>query len=170
MIQSSACRWQTHRPGVAGARARPASYTTPRDTIFDLMCGIWVTVLVEWQKGRAIGCLLTQLVASRPDDWMAVLDLLDAELGEQAKRSDHLAARGHDYLVGWIKGHFYNLNDVRSRDKVVTEIRTARRSKAANPSKRRRRRRWAPSSMARTRASVLRIRSLCPRRRYGMCH
>lgn len=104
----------------------------------DFMRGIWVTTLPEWQKGRAIGCLLTQLVASRPTDWMAILHFLDADLGKQGNR---LAARGHDYLVDWIKGHFYKLDDVRSRDKVVTEIRAARPMKAANPSKRKRRRR-----------------------------
>jgi hypothetical protein len=71
---------------------------------------------------------------------MAVLHLLDVDLGEQAKRGDYLAARGHEYLVDWIKGHFYNLDDVRSRDKVATEIRAARRFAAANPSRRKRRR------------------------------
>lgn len=106
----------------------------------DFMRGIWVAILPEWQKGRAIGSLLTQLVASRPDDWMAVLHLLDAELAAQAKRGEHLAARGHDYPVGWIKGHFYSLDDVRSRDQVAAQMRVVRPSKATGPSKRKRRR------------------------------
>lgn len=125
---------------------RKAEMRSHLGVTLDFMRGIWRTVLPESQKGRAIGCLLTQLVASRPTDWMAILHLLDAELREQAKRGDYLATRGHDYLVDWIKGHFYKLDDIRSRDKVVTEIRAARSIGAANPSKRKRRRQPSQAS------------------------
>ena len=41
------------------------------------MRAIWLAELPHWEKGRAIGRLLEQLVRSRPDDWKALLHLLD---------------------------------------------------------------------------------------------
>lgn len=92
----------------------------------EMVRAIWLAELPDWQKGRAIGRLLEQLVRSRPDDWKAVLHLLDAELGKTAGRGDRLARRARAYLGDWINGHFYDLEDIRSFEKVVTEIRTGR--------------------------------------------
>lgn len=119
---------------------RKAEMRSHLNVTLDFIRGIWTTALPDWQKGMAIGCLLTQLTASRPADWIGVLHILESKLGQRAKQGDHLAERGHDYLVHWIKGHFYSLEDVRSRAGVVKEIRTMRPVKGVKLSKRKRRR------------------------------
>jgi hypothetical protein len=96
----------------------------------DMMRAVWLADLAEWQKGRAIGKLLEQLARSRPEDWKAVLHFLDADLGKMEARGDVLARRARAYLSDWIAGHFYNLEEIRSLEKVLTEIRTARPLKA----------------------------------------
>jgi hypothetical protein len=102
----------------------------------DMMRAIWVAKLPDWQKGRAIGRLLEQLVRSRPDDWKAVLHLLDAELGKMMmSRGDQLARRAYDYLGDWTTGHFFNLEDIRSFEKVITDIRTKRPMRTARKGK-----------------------------------
>ncbi len=70
--------------------------------------------------------MLEQIVRSRPDDWKAVLHFLDAELRKMVSRGDQLARRAYDYLGDWITGHFFNLEEIRSFEKVITEIRTKR--------------------------------------------
>ena len=101
----------------------------------DLMRGIWLTDLPRWQKGRAISRLLEQLVRSRPRDWNAVLHVLDADLAKLVVRGDALALEARNYLAGWIIGHFYKLEDIRSYEKVLTEQRTRRPMKTAKNSK-----------------------------------
>lgn len=80
----------------------------------DFMRRVWVTALPDWEKGRAIGTVLSQWVASRTSDWAAVLHLLEAGLRNLSERGDRLATRGHDYLIDWIKGHFLDLNRILS--------------------------------------------------------
>ena len=101
----------------------------------DLMRSIWTTQLPEWQKGRAVGRLLEQLVRSRPQDWKAMLHILDGEFAAATKRGDALALRAHDYLSEWITGHFYDLDEIRSADRVLTDLRTSRPLKAAKKAK-----------------------------------
>ncbi len=114
---------------------RKAEMQSHINVTVEFACAIWSTSLPDWQKGRALGRLLSQLVNSRPADWKAVLHVLDAEL---ARRScvERSAARAHTYLVGWIGGHFFDLNDLRSREKLLTDLRTDRSMKAARPSRR----------------------------------
>jgi hypothetical protein len=97
----------------------------------DLMRGLWVAELPDWQKGRAIGCLLEQLVRSRPDDWKAVLYLIDTQLGNLVARGDPLSRRARAYLADWIRGHFYDLEGIRSFANVATELRAQRLPKPA---------------------------------------
>jgi CBS domain-containing protein len=105
---------------------RKAEMRSHLGVTLDLMRTIWLTALPDWERGRAIGRLLDQLARSRPNDWKAVLHLIDANLGELAAEGDILAGRGRDYLTGWIIGHFHDLDAIRSYEKIITEIRTAR--------------------------------------------
>lgn len=109
----------------------------------ELMREIWSTRLPDWQKGRAIGRLLERLVNSRPEDWKAILHVMDAELARLAW-NDALARRAHDYLVEWIGGHFYSLEEIRSRDKILNGLRSAgpmKMARARKPKRRERRKR-----------------------------
>lgn len=101
----------------------------------DTMRGAWRLNLPSWQQSRVIGRLLTQLVRSRPDDWKAVLHVVDAELAKYAHVGDHLSQRARDYLVDWIKGHFYNLTEIRSQERVIASIKPQRRRKRAKASR-----------------------------------
>jgi len=117
---------------------RKAEMRSHLGVTLDLMRTIWLTTLPDWEQGRAIGRLLDQLARSRPDDWKAVLHLVDAKLGELAAHGDVLAGRGRDYLAGWIRGHFHNLDEIRSYEKIITEIRTGRPLRSARKRKARR--------------------------------
>jgi tetratricopeptide (TPR) repeat protein len=104
----------------------------------DLMHAIWSAPLPDWQRSRAIGRLLEQLTRSRPGDWKAVLHILDAELGKRAERGSSYADRGRDYLASWITGHFYDLDEIRSAERILAQARAKRplklikQKKAAN--------------------------------------
>jgi len=97
----------------------------------DMMRGAWTLKLPPWQRGRAVGRLLEQLVRSRPDDWKAVLHVIDAELAKHVRRGDHLARRARDYLAGWITGHFHDLAEIRSKERVLASVARPRRMKLA---------------------------------------
>ncbi len=101
----------------------------------EMMRAIWVAELPDWQKGRAIGRLLEQIVRSRPNDWKAALHFLDGELRNMASRGDQLARRAYDYLVDWIIGHFFDIADIRSLEKVTSETRTKRPMRTASKGK-----------------------------------
>lgn len=64
----------------------------------DMMRGAWTLKLPPRQRGRAVGRLLEQLVLSRPDDWKAVLHVIDFELAKYARTGAHLPSRARDYL------------------------------------------------------------------------
>lgn len=104
----------------------------------DTMRGVWRLNLPSWQQSRAISRLLAQLVRSRPDDWKAVLHIIDAELAKYARAGDHLAQWARDYLADWIKGHFYDLAEIRSKERVIESVkpqRRAKRTKVSRPKK-----------------------------------
>ncbi|KXV23581.1 hypothetical protein AD942_01020 [Gluconobacter japonicus] len=97
----------------------------------DTMRGVWRLKLPSWQQSRVIGRLLVQLVRSRPDDWKTVLHVIDAELARHALAGDHFAQWARDYLEGWIKGHFYDLAEIRSQERVISSVKPRRRIKRA---------------------------------------
>lgn len=105
---------------IGGAKAEMRSHI---GVAIDVMRGIWRTDLAPWQKGRAIGRLLAQLTRSRPSDWTAVLHVIDAELGIRASRGDMFAYIARDYMASWIKGHFLDLEGIRSAERVRRELR-----------------------------------------------
>lgn len=100
----------------------------------DMMRGVWLKELPDWQKGRAVGRLLEQLVRSRPNDWKAVLHVLDSELAKYVRRGDQLARRARDYLADWITGHFYDLGDIRSAERIKEKFVSKRTMKMARRS------------------------------------
>ena len=100
----------------------------------DMMRGVWLIQLPDWQKGRAVGRLLEQLVRSRPNDWKAVLHVLDAELARHVRRGDQLARRAGDYLAEWITGHFYDLEEIRSAERIKEKFVSKRTMKMARKS------------------------------------
>lgn len=110
---------------------RKAEMRSHLSVMLGIMQRIWSADLPDWQRGRAVGRLLEQMVRSRPNDWKAVLHILDAELGKAAAKGNSYARRGWEYLADWIGGHFYNLEDIRSAEQVITEIRIARPMRAA---------------------------------------
>jgi cellulose synthase operon protein C len=93
----------------------------------DMMRGAWTLKLPAWQQGRAVGRLLEQLVRTRPDDWKAVLHVIDFELARYIQAGDHLARRARDYLADWITGHFYDLTEIRSKERVLASAARPRR-------------------------------------------
>ncbi|MGD7070051.1 hypothetical protein [Acetobacter sp. AAB5] len=101
----------------------------------DTMRGVWRLNLPSWQQSRAISRLLAQLVRSRPDDWKAVLHIIDAELTRYAGAGDHLAQRARDYLAGWIKGHFYDLAEIQSKERIIASVKPQRRTKRTKASR-----------------------------------
>jgi hypothetical protein len=117
---------------MGGAKAEMRSHIS---VAIDVMRGIWGTDLPHWQKGRAIGRLLTQLTRSRPVDWKNVLHVIDADLGMRASRGDMLARSARDYLGAWIKGHFFNLEEIRSAERIKQELRTEQPMKMAKKGK-----------------------------------
>jgi hypothetical protein len=110
-------------PFMGGRKAEMRSHL---GVTIEFMRAIWVADLPEWQKGRAVGRLLEQLVRSRPNDWKAALHCIDAKLRQFESEGDRVARRGREYLADWITGHFYNLDEIRSLERVITEIRTRR--------------------------------------------
>ncbi|KXV34299.1 hypothetical protein AD940_07840 [Gluconobacter thailandicus] len=86
------------------------------------MKGVWQLKLPSWQHSRVIGRLLTQWVRSRPDDWKAVLHVIDAELAKHVRAGDHLAQRTRDYVEAWIRGHFYDLAEIRSEERAIASV------------------------------------------------
>jgi len=113
---------------MGGRRAEMRSHL---GVMLEMMQRIWSADLPDWQRGRAVGRLREQMVRSRPNDWKAVLHILDAELGKAAAKGNFYARRGREYLADWIGGHFYNLEDIRSAEQVITDIRTGRPMRAA---------------------------------------
>ncbi|MEZ5682641.1 MAG: hypothetical protein R3E14_15240, partial [Erythrobacter sp.] len=103
--------------------------------------GVWLTKLPDWQKGRAVGRLLEQLVRSRPNDWKAVLHVLDAELAKHVRLGDQLACRARTYLSDWITGHFYDLAEIRSIERIKAAIISKRTNKLARKAERKKTRR-----------------------------
>ncbi|MCP1203725.1 PIN domain-containing protein [Acetobacter oryzoeni] len=101
----------------------------------DTMRGVWRLNLPSWQQSRAISRLLAQLVRSRSDDWKAVLHIIDAELAKYARAGDHLAQRARDYLADWIKGHFYDLAEIRSKERAIASVKPRRRTKRTKVSR-----------------------------------
>ncbi|AOH85767.1 hypothetical protein AWL63_19255 [Sphingomonas panacis] len=101
----------------------------------DMMRGVWTLKLPAWQQGRAIGRLLDQLVRSRPNDWKAALHVVDIELAKHVRARDHLACRARDYLEDWIRGHFFDLGEIRSRERVTESVLRPRRMKMAKKSR-----------------------------------
>ena len=120
-------------PFMGGVNAEMKSHI---GVTLEMMRTVWTMPLPDWQKGRAIGRLVDQLVRSRPNDWKAVLHILDTELSRSVLRGDALARRAREYLAGWITGHFYNLEEIRSAERVKSTLMPARRLKTA-PGKRR---------------------------------
>lgn len=94
------------------------------------MRSIWSSTLPTWQKGRAIGRLLTQWIGSRPDDWRAVFHLIDNDLGVFASRGDDSAAAARVYLLDWIAGHFLDLAAIRNRPQVLQDLKAAQAKRA----------------------------------------
>lgn len=120
---------------MGGAKAEMRSHLA---VTLDFMREIWMTDLPTWQKGRAIGRLVDQIVRTRPNDWKAVLHVLDAELGKLVVRGDRFSIFARDYLAGWIRGHFYNLDEIRSAERVIADSRPrpmkrAKKAKARAP-------------------------------------
>ncbi|WP_019086277.1 tetratricopeptide repeat protein [Komagataeibacter europaeus] len=101
----------------------------------DTMRGVWKLNLPSWQQSRVIGSLLAQLVRSRPGDWKLVLHVIDAELAKRARVGDHLGQQTRDYLADWIKGHFYDLAEIRSQERVIASVEPRRRTKRAKVSR-----------------------------------
>ena len=101
----------------------------------DMMRGVWLTKLPDWQKGRAVGRLLEQLVRSRPNDWKAVLYVLDVELEKHIRRGDQLARRARNYFADWITGHFYDLAEIRSAERIKAALVSKRTMKMARQSR-----------------------------------
>lgn len=101
----------------------------------DTMRGVWKLNLPSWQQSRAISRLLAQLVRSRPDDWKAVLHIIDAALAKYARAGDYLAQWTRDYLADWIKGHFYDLTEIRSKERVIASVKPQRRTKRTKVSR-----------------------------------
>ncbi|OAJ69143.1 PIN domain-containing protein [Gluconobacter cerinus] len=94
------------------------------DVSVETMRGVWRLNLPSWQQSRAIGRLLTQLVRSRPDDWKAVLHIIDAELAEHIRVGDYYAQWARDYMATWIKGHFYDLAEIRSEERATASVKS----------------------------------------------
>lgn len=101
----------------------------------DMMRGVWTLKLPSWQQGRAIGRLLEQLVRSRANDWKAVLHVVDAELAKHVRAGDSLARLARDYLEDWIRGHFFDVAEIRSRERVLESVAPRRRMKMAKKSR-----------------------------------
>lgn len=93
---------------------RNAEMRSHLNVALGVMCNIWITPLPSWQHSRALGRLLEQLVDSRPRDWKSVLYALDNELGIEADFGSKRAKLARDYLIGWMAGHFYDVDGIRS--------------------------------------------------------
>lgn len=116
---------------MGGRKAEMASHMGVTTTF---MMTVWHTALTGWKQGRAIGALLSKLLRERPD-WKAVLYVLDREL-VMHMRAGHSGARlAHAYLEGWIKGHFYDLTEIRSAERLIEASRANRSMKLAQASK-----------------------------------
>ena len=98
------------------------------------MRGAWRLKLPAWQRGRAVGRLLERLVQSRPNDWKAVLHVLDAELAKLVHAGDPLAGYARDYLAEWVIGHFYDLDQIRSADRIKAQFASRRTLKMTRKS------------------------------------
>lgn len=118
---------------------RNAEMKSHLSVTLDFMQGIWWSSLPDWQKGRAIGRLLEQLMRSRPDDWKPMLHVIDAELAKPANRGDIVAGRARDYLTGWMLGHFLDVLEIRSGERIFQAL------KLPKSVKRKRNRRKRPS-------------------------
>lgn len=122
---------------IGGKKAEMRSHLS---VAIDFMTRVWGHDLPGWQKGRAIGRLLTRFVTSRRD-WKVVLYIIDADLAERADRGVFGARDAHDYFVGWIAGHFFDLDAIRSPEKIIEELRQPRpKRRAGSPSERGKRR------------------------------
>ncbi|WP_454884263.1 PIN domain-containing protein [Sphingomonas oryzagri] len=120
---------------MGGAKADMSSHMT---VTLEFMRMIWVAPLPDWQRGRAIGRLLEQLTSSRPGDWKAALHVLNVEIGKMAARGDLYARRSRDYLAGWITGHFYDLEEISSFERVIAQPQPVRPLKGPQSRKARR--------------------------------
>lgn len=110
---------------------RNAEMQSDLNVMVEMMRGVWSTELPNWQQGRAIGRLIEQLIRSRPKDWKAMLHILDAELDWLGRHGDRLARLARDYLENWIVGHFYDLAEIRSAERVEEALAPKRRMRPA---------------------------------------
>jgi tetratricopeptide (TPR) repeat protein len=125
---------------IGGKKAEMRSHLS---VAIDFMTRVWGLNLPSWQKGRAIGRLLTRFVNSR-HDWKAALFIIDAELAERTRRDVPGAHYAHKYFVAWVEGHFFELEAIRSHENIIEELRhpqPMRRARSASERGRRRGRR-----------------------------
>lgn len=108
-------RYEAVLPFLGGPKAEMRSHLAVAS---DFMRLVWTTRLPRVEMARAIGKLIEQIVRSRPLDWKAMLHVLDRDLDFRASRGDSLARQARDYLESWIRGHFYDIDEIRSRDRV----------------------------------------------------
>ncbi|WP_335660835.1 PIN domain-containing protein [Parasphingorhabdus sp.] len=94
---------------IGGPKAEMISHI---ETVKNFMLLIWGTDLPDWQKGRAIGLIITRLIKERPD-WLAALHVLELQLRELTRRS-YAAEHACDYMIDWLRGHFIDLTLVRA--------------------------------------------------------
>lgn len=107
---------------IGGKKADIDSHLT---VVFEFLCTIWSTALPHWQKGRACGQLLDKLLRGRAE-WKAVLHLLDRNLGIAIRRGIAGAIPARQYVTDWIRGHFYDLDEIRSAERLIADARAAR--------------------------------------------
>ena len=94
---------------IGGPKAEMNSHI---ETVKNFMLRVWNTDLPNWQKGRAMGLLLTRIITGRPD-WLAALHVLESQLRELTRHT-YAAENAWHYMIGWLCGHFVNLDLVRA--------------------------------------------------------
>jgi len=106
---------------IGGPKAEMISHINVAQ-VFMLM--VWDTPLPNWKKGRAIGLALTGLIKGRTD-WLTILHVLESNI-RQLARSGPRAGHAYEYLVGWIRGHFFNLDDIRKVPLAISKTKRKR--------------------------------------------
>ncbi len=123
---------------IGGRKADPLSHVT---VAIGFMAGVWATSLTDSEKGQACSYMLTKLIRFRAD-WQSLLYVVDNDLRAMARRSVAGASLASEYLEKWMRGHFFNVRDIRSLERIV-QIATQKSlpSAAQEPVQSRRRRR-----------------------------
>ena len=74
--------------------------------VLEVAASIWATNIPHWRKGRAIGRLLTAILADLGEQTLSVILFAEQLLRRQSVAQDRRPDLAANYVADWRQGHF----------------------------------------------------------------